>query len=66
MKNLSCPFGPDWDALVAKVGLIEANRDYLEYNGQIRDPEVVASKVEARKEFKRNLEYYQGDEALME
>ncbi len=68
MANLSCPYkgSPEWKALVAKVGTFEAYRDYLENNGEIRSPEIVFAKIQAREDFKRDLEYYQGDEALME
>ena len=67
MANLSCPNKnlPEWKALVAKVGTFEAYRDYLETNGEIRDPKYVASKIRAR-EFERGLGFYKGDIALME
>ena len=52
MKNLSCPNKnlPEWKALVKAVGTFEAFRDYIETSGEIRSPEIVASKIESRKE----------------
>ncbi len=44
-KNL-----PQWKALVERVGEFEAYRDYLEYNNEIRDADVVESKIEQRAE----------------
>jgi hypothetical protein len=51
MKNLSCPNKnlPEWKALVKAVGTFEAFRDYIETSGEIRSPEIVASKIERRK-----------------
>lgn len=42
---LACPFGPDWDLLVSKVGKFQAYRDYLQMEGDIRTPEEVMDKL---------------------
>lgn len=47
MVNLSCPYGPDWTALVNAVGLKEAVRDYLENDGEIRTPQIVLNKLKS-------------------
>lgn len=49
---LACPFGPEWDLLVNEVGKFEAYRDYLQYDGEIRTPEEVRSKLEYEKNLK--------------
>lgn len=45
---LSCPNknSPEWIALEAAVGPFEAMRDYMEYNGEIRSPELVFEKIQ--------------------
>lgn len=40
----------DWAMLEDKVGKLEAYRDYMETDGQIRDPQVVADKIKLREE----------------
>ena len=40
----------DWAMLEDKVGKLEAYRDYMETDGQIRDPQVVADKIKLRAE----------------
>ena len=60
-KNL-----PEWKALVAEVGSFEAFRDFMETNGEIRDPQTVAAKL---KEQPGNVVYQierpgTGDEPL--
>lgn len=42
---LACPFGPEWDTLVKKVGKFQAYKDYLQHDGEIRTPEEVLSKL---------------------
>lgn len=42
-KNL-----PEWKALEKRVGNFEAYRDFMENGYEIRDPEIVAAKIEAR------------------
>jgi hypothetical protein len=44
---LSCPNknSPEWIALEKAVGPFEAYRDYMEYNGEIRSPELVLEKI---------------------
>lgn len=39
---------PEWKALELRVGTFEAYRDFMENDGDIRDPEVVARKIDAR------------------
>ena len=39
----------EWKTLESAVGKLEAYRDYIETNGQIRTPEQVLQKLEARK-----------------
>lgn len=42
---LSCPFGPDWNKLVDAVGKFQAYKDYIQFEGDIRTPEQVLSKL---------------------
>jgi hypothetical protein len=47
----SCAFGKDWDELVEAVGLFQASKDYIENNGEVRTPDEVIAKLEARGEW---------------
>ena len=47
---LACPFGSDWNKLVSAVGKFQAYKDYIQFNGDIRTPEQVMSKL-AREGF---------------
>jgi hypothetical protein len=40
----------DWVMLEDQVGKLEAYRDYMETDGQIRDPQVVSDKIKLRKD----------------
>ena len=46
----SCPNTnlPEWQALVKAVGQLEAYRDYMETNGEIRTPKLVSAKMSER------------------
>ncbi len=54
MGKLTCPNRkhPDWIKLETAVGEFEAFRDYMQYNGEIRDPFVVFDKIKARENLK--------------
>jgi hypothetical protein len=41
---------PEWESLVEAVGKIEAYRDFMQTNGEIRTPEVVLAKINNRSE----------------
>lgn len=47
----TCAFGKDWDELVEAVGFFQASKDYMEYNGQVRTPDQVIAKLEAKGEW---------------
>lgn len=44
---------PEWKALEKAVGRFEAYRDYMETNGQIRDPKTVIEKIDLRNRYGR-------------
>ena len=43
----------EWKALEKAVGRFEAYRDYMETNGQIRDPKTVIEKIDLRNRYGR-------------
>lgn len=48
-----CPTGPEFQALVNAVGKMEAMRDWMEHDGEVRTPEQVLSKLAAKRSFER-------------
>jgi hypothetical protein len=42
---IACPYGKDWDNLVKAVGKFQAYKDYMQFNGEIRSPELVMAKL---------------------
>ena len=46
--NNMCPTGPEFQALVNAVGKMEAMRDWMENDGEVRSPEQVIAKISAR------------------
>jgi hypothetical protein len=57
MRTLNmCPTGPEFDTLVKAVGKMEAMRDWMENDGEVRSPEQVLEKLKLKNEVPQESE----------
>jgi hypothetical protein len=67
MRSLICPNinTPEWKALEAAVGKFEAYRDFIEQDGEIRNPEIVQAKLGGSEgDFGTGINPYMYDEGI--